>query len=139
MQIIRNGSIASLQGPADWFSGQVRIDMMVGNALLNQNNSAQSRLSVATVSFEVQARTHWHTHPVGQLLIITSGKGQVQVWGEPIQEVQAGDIVWFPAGVKHWHGATDKTAMTHIAIQEEVNGSAVSWLESVSDEQFYGK
>ena len=132
IQIIRNGSIASQSGSSEWFSGAVRIDMLVAP------QEEASRNSFGIVTFEPGARTHWHTHPAGQMLIVTAGVGQVQAWGEAAQRVQAGDMVWFPAGLKHWHGATASTAMTHIAVQEAVDGSPVTWLEAVSDARFTG-
>jgi quercetin dioxygenase-like cupin family protein len=97
-----------------------------------------ARLRAALVSFEPGARTHWHTHPLGQTLYVTSGAGRVQVWGEPMREIEAGDTVWFPPGEKHWHGASPTTAMAHIAMQEALNGSAVEWLEKVIDAQYSG-
>ena len=130
MKITRNGSQPSITGPSAWFSGVVRIDPL----LLKAN--APSRLTVASVTFEPGARTAWHTHPLGQTLIVTAGFGRVQREGGPIEEIRPGDVVWFPPGEKHWHGASPHTAMTHIAIQEELDGSAVEWLEQVSEEQY---
>jgi quercetin dioxygenase-like cupin family protein len=129
MDIQRIGSKPSVEGPSDWFTGSVRVD-----ALFDAEDP--SRVSGASVTFEPGARTAWHTHPLGQHLIITAGLGWVQQEGGPIQEVRPGDVVWFPPGVRHWHGASPKTAMTHIAIQEAQNGSPVEWLEHVSDEQY---
>lgn len=129
MEIIRNGSHPSVTGPEDWFSGTTRID-----PLFDAHEPA--RAAGASVTFEPGARTAWHTHPLGQTLIVTSGLGRVQVWGEAIQEIRPGDVVWFPPGVKHWHGASPETAMTHIAIQEALEGKVVEWLEHVTDEQY---
>jgi quercetin dioxygenase-like cupin family protein len=131
LRIARAGSQPSAKGSADYFTGAVRVDPMF-------TATAPSRVSGGHVTFEPGARSAWHTHPVGQTLIITSGLGWVQQWGGPKQEVRAGDVVWFPPGIKHWHGASATTAMTHIAIQEAVNGKNVDWLEQVSDEQYRG-
>jgi quercetin dioxygenase-like cupin family protein len=129
MDIQRLGTKASVKGPADWFTGTTRIDPMF-------DAKDPSRVSGASVTFEPGARTAWHTHPVGQHLIITSGVGWVQQEGGPIQEVRPGDVVWFPPGVKHWHGATAKTAMSHLAIQEVQDGSPVKWMEKVSGDPY---
>src|ERR671927_327716 len=129
MEITRIGSQPSAKGPEDWFTGSVRID------LLFQPNDAR-RAAAAIVTFEPGARTAWHTHPLGQTLIITSGRGRVQREGGPVEEVHPGDVVWFPPGVRHWHGATPTTALTHVAIQEALDGKMVDWLEKVSDEQY---
>ena len=129
MDIQGVGSKPSVKGPSEWFTGSARVEMLF-------DDKAPSRVSGANVTFEPGARTAWHTHPVGQHLLITSGVGSVQQEGGPIQEVRPGDVVWFPPGVKHWHGASAKTAMTHIAIQEAQNGSPVEWLEHVSNEQY---
>jgi quercetin dioxygenase-like cupin family protein len=129
MQITRNGSQSSRKGTAEWFTGTVRID-----ALFQAPEPA--RVGGGHVTFEPGARTAWHTHPLGQTLIITSGLGWVQREGAPIEDVMPGDIVWIPPGLKHWHGATPATAMTHIAIHESLDGKAVDWLEHVSDEQY---
>lgn len=129
MKITRNGSQASAKGPADWFTGSVRVDM-----LFQPENPA--RTSAANVTFEPGARTAWHTHPLGQTLIVTSGLGWVQCEGGPVEEIHPGDVVWFPPGVKHWHGASPTVAMTHIAINEALDGKVVDWLERVSDEQY---
>ncbi|PKX83633.1 germin [Pectobacterium peruviense] len=131
MKITRSGSHPSQPGPDSYFSGNVRIDAPF-------QSTAPARVGGATVTFEPGARTAWHTHPLGQTLIVTQGRGWLQEWGGEIQEINQGDIVWIPEGVKHWHGATPQTAMTHIAIAESLNGSPVEWLEKVSDEQ-YGK
>ncbi len=129
MEITRIGSQPSNKGPADWFTGTVRIDSPFKGA-------APARVGVAIVTFEPGARTAWHTHPLGQTIIITAGCGRGQRWGGPIEEIRPGDIVWFPPGEKHWHGASPTTAMTHIAIAESFDGKAVDWLEKVSDEQY---
>ena len=133
MKIQRNGSQASIKGPADWFTGTVRIDPLFLQA------EEPARATGADVTFEPSARTAWHTHPMGQTLIVTVGCGLVQVWGGPIEEIRPGDVVWFPPGEKHWHGAAPNTSMTHIAIQEQLDGKTVEWLEQVSDEQYNGK
>lgn len=129
MEIKRNGSQPSRKGPAEWFTGTVRID-----PLFDAHEPA--RAGGASVTFEPGARTAWHTHPLGQRLIITSGSGRVQREGGAIEAVQPGDVVWFEPGEKHWHGASPTTAMSHIAIQEALDGKAVEWLEHVSDEQY---
>lgn len=129
MKIIPNGLQASLVGSDDYFTGRVRID-----GLFQAEDPA--RVGGATVTFEPGARTAWHTHPLGQTLIVTQGRGWVQELGKAIQEINPGDIVWIPEGVKHWHGATSETAMTHIAIAESLNGSVVEWMEKVTDEQY---
>lgn len=130
MEIKRAGSQASIQGPADWFTGTVRIDPLFLKA------NAPSRVTGANVTFEPGARTAWHSHPLGQTLIVTAGCGRVRREGGPIEEIRPGDVVWFPPNEKHWHGASPTTAMTHIAIQEELDGSAAEWMEKVSDEQY---
>lgn len=132
MQITRTGTRPSMKGPADWFTGSVRIDPLYPAA-------APARAAGNTVTFEPGARTAWHTHPLGQVLIVTAGLGRVQRLGGPIEEIHPGDVVWFEPGEKHWHGAAPDTAMTHIAIQEELDGKAVDWMEQVSDEQYQGK
>jgi|TARA_A100001391_G_scaffold63912_1_gene39896 quercetin dioxygenase-like cupin family protein len=129
MEIIRAGSTASGKGPGDWFTGAVRID-----PLFNRFDS--ERVQGAAVTFEPGARTAWHTHPLGQTLVVTSGAGRVQRWDGPIEEIRPGDVVWFAPGEKHWHGAAPDTAMTHIAVQEVQDGRAVDWLEKVSDDQY---
>jgi quercetin dioxygenase-like cupin family protein len=129
MEIKRNGSRASGKGPTDWFTGAVRIDPLF-------QAPAPARVQGASVTFEPGARTAWHTHPLGQTLVVTSGFGWAQRWGGPIEEIRAGDVVWFAPGEKHWHGATASTAMTHIAVQEQLEGKAVDWMEQVSDEQY---
>src|SRR5712692_3276658 len=131
MEIKRIGSQPSSKGPADWFSGTVRIDPLF-------QANAPARVSGASVTFEPGARTAWHTHPLGQTLIVTAGCGWVQREDGPVEEIRPGDVVWFPPGEKHWHGASQTTAMTHIAIQEKKDGKAVDWMEQVTNEQ-YGK
>ncbi len=128
-QIQRLGSQASVEGPKHWFTGSVRIDPLF-------SAKDPSKVGSASVTFEPGARTAWHTHPLGQHLVITSGLGWVQEDGHDIHEVRPGDVVWFPPGVKHWHGASPTNAMTHIAIQEAQDGEAVHWHEHVSDEQY---
>ena len=129
MDILRAGSRPSGKGPASWFTGTVRIDPLF-------NPFDAERVQGAQVTFEPGARTAWHTHPLGQTLIITTGLGWVQREGGPIEEVRPGDVVWFPPGLKHWHGASPTNAMTHIAVQESAGGKNVDWLEKVSDEQY---
>ena len=129
MDINRSGSRPSGKGPAEWFTGTVRID-----PLFEAPEPARAR--AASVTFEPGARTAWHTHPLGQALIVTFGLGWVQRWGGPIEQIRPGDVIWFAAGEKHWHGATPRTAMTHIAIQEALNGKPVDWMEHVSEEQY---
>jgi quercetin dioxygenase-like cupin family protein len=128
MEIKRNGSQASSEGPADYFTGSVRIDPLF-------QAPEPARVRGASVTFDPGARTAWHTHPLGQTLIVTSGRGWMQAWGGPVEEIHPGDVVWFPPGEKHWHGAMPTTAMTHIAIQEALDGRVVDWMEHVSDEQ----
>lgn len=130
VKIQRSGSQPSRPGPEEYFSGKVRIDAPFAG-------SEPARVGGATVTFEPGARTAWHTHPLGQTLIVTQGRGWIQLWGEEIQEMNQGDIVWIPEDVKHWHGATPDTAMTHIAIAESLNGSPVDWMEKVSDAQYH--
>jgi quercetin dioxygenase-like cupin family protein len=129
MEIKRSGSQPSGKGPAEYFTGSVRIDPLF-------TPPAPSRVAMALVTFEPGARTAWHTHPLGQTLIITTGAGWVQREGEAKQEIWQGDIVYFLPGEKHWHGASATTAMSHIAIQEKLDGSPVDWMEKVSDEQY---
>src|SRR2546426_74821 len=129
MNIKRSGSQPSTKGPADWFTGTVRIDPLF-------QANAPARTAGASVTFEPGARTAWHTHPLGQTLIVTFGCGWVQQEGGPVEEIRPGDVVWFPPGVKHWHGAKPTTAMTHIAIQEALDGKVVDWMEKVTDEQY---
>ena len=132
MQITRAGSQPSAKGPGDWFTGTVRIDPLF-------QAPSPARAAGAAVTFEPGARTAWHTHPLGQTLIVTAGSGRVQRWGEPIEEIRPGDVVWFAPGEKHWHGASSTTAMTHIAVQEQLDGKPVDWLEHVTDEQYGGR
>ena len=131
MDIQRSGSKPSNPGPADWFTGTVRIDPLF-------TAPDPARVAGAAVTFEPGARTAWHTHPLGQTLIVTSGCGRARRWGGPVEEIRPGDVVWFAPGEKHWHGASPSTAMTHIAIQERLDGKSVDWLEKVSDEQYQG-
>jgi quercetin dioxygenase-like cupin family protein len=129
MEIKRIGSQPSGKGPADWFTGSVRVDPLF-------QASAPARTACAQVTFEPGARTAWHTHPLGQTLIITSGCGWAQREGGLIEEIHPGDVIWFPPGEKHWHGATPTTGMTHIAIQEQLDGKVVEWMEKVTDNQY---
>lgn len=129
MEIKRSGSQPSGKGRAEWFTGVVRIDPLFAPP-------DPARVAGAHVTFEPGARTAWHTHPLGQTLIVTSGLGWVQRVGASVEEIRPGDVIWFPPGEKHWHGATPTTAMTHIAIQEKLNGSAVEWMEHVTDVQY---
>lgn len=132
LQIItRSGSQASYKGPAEYFTGAVRVDPLF-------TANAAASFGSAYVTFEPGARTAWHTHPAGQRLIVTSGAGLIQLWGSPMEEVRSGDVVWFPPGIKHWHGASPTESMTHIALTGLFDGKSVEWLEKVSDEQ-YGK
>ena len=131
MNIIKNGSRPSGKGPEEWFTGTVRIDPLI-------QAEEPGRVAGAHVTFEPGARTAWHTHPLGQTLIVTFGFGLVQREGGPVEEIRPGDVVWFAAGEKHWHGAGPTTAMAHIAIQESLEGKAVQWMEKVSDEQYRG-
>lgn len=129
MEIKRTGSTPSGKGPSDWFTGTVRIDPLF-------DRTDPARVAGASVTFEPGARTAWHTHPLGQTLVVTAGCGWAQRDGGPIEEIRPGDVVWFAPGEKHWHGAAATTAMTHIAIQEKLNGKAVDWMEHVTDEQY---
>ena len=129
MDIKRNGSQPSAKGPSDYFTGTVRIDSPF-------KGSEPARVGGATVTFEPSARTAWHTHPLGQTLIVLSGAGLVQREGGPIEQIRPGDIVWFAPGEKHWHGAAPTTAMSHIAIAEALDGKVGDWMEHVSDEQY---
>jgi len=129
MDIKRAGSQPSTKGPADWFTGAVRIDPLF-------QPSEPARAAGAAVTFEPGARTAWHTHPLGQTLIVIAGSGCAQREGGPIEEIRPGDVVWFPPGEKHWHGASPTTAMTHIAIQESLGGRVVDWMEKVTDAQY---
>ncbi|MFO1088077.1 MAG: cupin domain-containing protein [Hyphomicrobiales bacterium] len=129
MEIQRNGAKSSSEGPGNWFSGRVRIDPLF-------SAPDPARVAMANVTFEPRARTAWHTHPLGQTLIIVSGIGRAQRWGGAIEELRPGDVVWFPPGEKHWHGAGPDNAMSHIAIQERHEGDVVTWMEKVSDDQY---
>ena len=129
VEIKRSGSQPSGKGPADYFTGVVRIDPL-------NNPPEPARVAMALVTFEPGARTAWHTHPLGQTLIVTSGCGWIQRDGRPIEEIRPGDVIWFAPDEKHWHGASPTTAMSHIAIQEKLNGSPVTWMEQVSDDQY---
>ncbi|MGB3387983.1 MAG: cupin domain-containing protein [Pseudaminobacter sp.] len=131
MKIIPSGSVPTSVANDDYFTGRVLQTPMI-------EAEAPARLRAVLVSFEPGARTAWHTHPLGQTLHVVSGAGRVQVWGQQVQEIRAGDTVWFPPGEKHWHGAGPKTAMTHIAMQEALDGVAVEWLEKVNDDQYGG-
>ncbi len=132
MEIKRNGSQASEKGPAEFFTGNVRIAPLV-------KVSDPARVSVANVTFEPGARSAWHSHPLGQTMIVTAGAGRVQNWGGTIEEIRPGDVVWAPPGEKHWHGAAPTTAMTHISIVENLNGKGADWREKVSDKQYQGE
>ncbi|MBF9034341.1 cupin domain-containing protein [Rhodobacterales bacterium HKCCE2091] len=129
MKITRAGTAPSAKGPDDWFTGTVRIDPMF-------QAEDPGRVAGSHVTFEPGARTAWHTHPAGQTLIVTFGRGRVQREGGPVEEIRQGDVVWFPAGEKHWHGAAPDTAMSHMAVQEVVDGSAVTWMAKVSDTDY---
>ena len=129
MEIQRSGTKASAKGPAEYFTGSVRIDSRF-------QRSEPARIGGAIVTFEPAARTAWHTHPLGQTLVVTFGRGWAQREGGPVEEIRPGDVVWFPPGEKHWHGATATTAMTHIALQEALDGKVVDWMEHVGDEQY---
>ena len=129
MDIKRAGSQPSAKGPADWFTGTVRVDPLA-------SAPSPARVSAASVTFEPGARTAWHSHPLGQTLIVTAGVGLVQRDGGPVEEIRPGDVVWFPPGEKHWHGASPTTAMTHIAIQESLDGKVGDWMEHVTDAEY---
>ena len=131
MEIRRAGSQPSAKGPEEWFTGAVRIDSRF-------QSDAPARIGGAIVTFEPGARTAWHTHPFGQTLIVTAGCGRARRQGGPIEEIRPGDVVWIEPGEKHWHGASPSTGMTHIAIQEQLDGKAVEWMEHVTDEQYRG-
>jgi quercetin dioxygenase-like cupin family protein len=130
MEIQRCGARPSSAGPAEWFTGAVRIDPLF-------DAPAPARVAGASVTFEPGARTAWHTHPLGQTLIVTAGCGWAQRAGGPVEEIRPGDVIWFPPGVQHWHGATPTTGMTHIAVQEKLDGNAVEWMEHVTDAQYH--
>lgn len=129
MEIKRVGTRPSGKGPGDWFTGSVRIDPLI-------DAPDPARVASNCVTFEPGARTNWHTHPLGQNLIVVAGLGWAQRWGGPKEEIRPGDVIWIPPGEKHWHGATATTAMTHIAIQEKLDGKAVEWMEKVVDQQY---
>ena len=129
MEIKRIGAQPSNKGPADWFTGTVRIDPLF-------QANAPARVSGSSVTFEPGARTAWHTHPLGQTLIVTAGCGRAQRWGGPVEKIRPGDVISFAPGEKHWHGASPTTAITHIAIAEYLDGKVVDWLEHVSDEEY---
>lgn len=129
MEIKRSDSQQSIKGSEDYFTGTVWVKLLF-------ETPEPRRVSVAFVTFEPGARTAWHTHPLGQILVVTAGCGWVQRWGGPVEEIRPGDAIWISPGEKHWHGATANTSMTHIAIQEYLNGKSVDWLEKVSDEQY---
>jgi len=129
MEIKPCGTRPSVNGSIDYFTGAVRQDPII-------DAPEPARVRAVNVTFEAGARTAWHTHPLGQTLVVTSGSGLAQTWGEPVREIRAGDVVWFSPGEKHWHGASPTVAMTHIAIQEALDGRAVDWLEQVSDAQY---
>ena len=131
MEIKRVGTTPSAKGPSDYFTGSVRVDMLF-------DAPSPARVAGASVTFEPGARTAWHTHPLGQSLIVTSGYGRAQRWGGPIEAIHPGDVVWFAPGEKHWHGASATTGMTHIAIQEKLEGKAVEWLEQVTEAEYLG-
>lgn len=131
MDIKRSGSQPSAKGPADWFTGSVRVDPLFAV-------TSPARAAGASVTFEPGARTAWHTHPLGQTLVVTSGCGRVQRDGGPVEEIRAYDVVCFAPGERHWHGASPTTAMTHIAIQEQLDGKVVDWMEHVTDTQYQG-
>ncbi|SMO90256.1 Cupin domain protein [Thalassovita litoralis] len=129
MEIIRSEKRPTMPGPTDWFTGAVQVEMLF-------NAFDKERVQGANVTFEPGARTAWHTHPLGQTLVVMAGTGRVQRWGGPIEEIRTGDVVWFAPGEKHWHGAAPDSAMTHMAIQEVLDGKAVDWMEKVPDETY---
>ena len=132
MEIKRVGTRPSEKGSADWFTGAVRLDRLI-------DAPDPARVAGSSVTFEPGARTVWHTHPLGQTLIVTAGCGRVQRWGGPVEEIRPGDVVWISPGEKHWHGAAATTGMTHFAVQEKLDGKMVDWLEPVSDAQYEGE
>ena len=137
MEIKRSGSQPSGKGPADWFTGSVRIDPLIeAPELSTASLRPPAPVRGASVTFEPGARTAWHTHPLGQTLIVTSGLGWAQRWGGPIEEIRPGDVIWFAPNEKHWHGASPTSAMTHIAIQEALDGKVVEWMEHVTDAEY---
>jgi quercetin dioxygenase-like cupin family protein len=132
MEIKRAGSQPSGKGPAEYFTGTVRLDPLI-------QAPDPARVNSTSVTFEPGARTAWHTHPFGQTLVVIAGFGRAQRWGGPLEEIRPGDVVWISPGEKHWHGASPATAMTHLAIQERLDGKAVEWMEKVTDEQYQGR
>jgi quercetin dioxygenase-like cupin family protein len=132
MEIKRSGSRPSAKGPAEYFTGTVRMDPLI-------EAPEPARVRSASVTFEPGARTAWHTHPLGQTLVVTSGLGRAQRWGGAIEEIRPGDVIWFAPGEKHWHGASPTAAMTHIAIQEALDGKTADWMEKVSEDQYSGR
>lgn len=135
MVIRRAGSQPSRTGPAEWFSSVVRIDPLFR---AEGDGAGEARVACASITFEPGARTAWHTHPLGQILFVLSGCGRAQRWGGPVEELRPGDVAWFPPGEKHWHGAAPTASMTHIAIQEQLDGQTVEWMERVTDDQYGG-
>ncbi len=131
MEIKRVGTRPSEKGSAEWFTGAVRLDRLI-------DAPEPARVAGASVTFEPGARTVWHTHPLGQTLIVTAGCGRVQRWGGPVEEIRPGDVIWISPGEKHWHGAAVTTGMTHFAVQEKLDGKMVDWLEPVTDAQYEG-
>lgn len=129
MNITRNGTRGTSQVPDSYFTGPVRVEPLF-------DARQPARASGASVTFEPGARTAWHSHPLGQTLIVTTGRGRIQLWGKPVQEIHPGDVVWIAPGEKHWHGASEQSAMTHIAIQEQLDGKTADFMEQVSDEQY---
>jgi quercetin dioxygenase-like cupin family protein len=132
MRITRAGTQLPAKGAAQNFTGAVRVDPLFGA-------NAPSRTSGAYVTFEPGARSAWHSHPMGQTLVVTAGAGRIQSWGGPVQEIRTGDVIWTPPGVRHWHGAAPSTAMTHMAIQDNADGKVVEWMEQVTDAQYNAK
>ncbi len=131
-KIIRAGSVASSSGPSEFFTGRVRIDPVFAA-------TSEITASGGLVTFEPRSRSAWHTHPAGQYLLVTAGAGLTQEWGKPIQEIRPGDVIWCPPGIKHWHGASSTTALTHLAVTGTVDGKNVNWIEKVSDEQYLAR
>ena len=129
MEIKRSGSQPTDIGPAEWFTGSARLTRL-------HQAPAPARVACVSVTFEPGARTAWHTHPLGQTLVVTAGVGRAQRWGGPVEEIRPGDVIWIPPGEKHWHGAAPGTAVTHLAVHEQLDGKVVDWLEKVSDEQY---
>lgn len=138
LTITRNGSLPSSTGSAEYFTGSVRVDPLFSSKAAAPNETG-ARVSVANVTFEPGARTAWHAHPWGQVLVVSAGSGRVQAQGGPVQEIQPGDVVWIPAGVRHWHGASPTTALTHMSIVLPVAGTSAKWMEKVTDAEYGGK